>query len=447
MKRKNNAKELLIEYLLSKPNENISREEIIKQTGISKSRLSELVKEIRADGYEITTPNRSGIIRLESSNTISFDITPKEVRQWLIILALSKSGTATYMELVCSILSIADSTYLYDEITTNDNYTDMDILEYLQKYNPGAKQDIDNFLPLPTLRKDLHALIEIGYVDKKRVQYKNGIHVVYSVSEKSPAILFESDAELYDFMIFYDNFKCPLSNTVPLESLYKKTKCIYDWESYDSATQIYGKSNRIDMNQLNYLKDFIRYPYKTKSLHVNYLSREGEMILTVDSGLLFYSVETNCFYLLCTNTSDKNIMQLRLDRIASIREGLTKNRNYRSLHFLNIYDEMFSAAYDSKKTHVKVLFQDFGNIRERLTSLHNKRKLSKLYEIEPLTDDIPHSIVYEDDLRGISAFSRYLRSFGSSALVLEPIELRELMIESNKKILNNYEVIANENKQ
>ena len=350
------------------------------------------------------------------------------------------------MELVWSILSIADSKYLYDVITTDKNYSDMAILEYLNHSASSVKYDIDQFLPLPTLRKDLHSLIENGYIDKRRIQYKNGSHVVYSISEKSPAILFESEYELYNFMVFYDNFKSSLSNTAPLESLYKKITSIYDWESYDNATQIYGKSNRIDNKQLDHLNNFVKHPYKTKALIIDYLGREGVIKLGIDSGLLFYSVETNNFYLLCKKISDGNIMQLRLDRIVSIEEGESKNKNYRSLEFLNIYEEMFSASYDSAKTHVKVLFQNFGNIEERLSALHSKRKLSKLYKTEPLSDDIPHSIIYEDDLRGISAFSRYLRSFGSSALVLEPVELRELMIQSNQKILNNYEVISNENK-
>lgn len=446
MKKKNISKELLIEYLLSKPGEDIKREEIIERTGISKSRLSELINEIRSDGYVISTPNRSGIVRLEASSIIAQNITPKEVRQWLIILALSKSGIATYMELVWSILSIADSKYLYDVITTDKNYSDMAILEYLNHSASSVKYDIDQFLPLPTLRKDLHSLIENGYIDKRRIQYKNGSHVVYSISEKSPAILFESEYELYNFMVFYDNFKSSLSNTAPLESLYKKITSIYDWESYDNATQIYGKSNRIDNKQLDHLNNFVKHPYKTKALIIDYMGREGVIKLGIDSGLLFYSVETNNFYLLCKKISDGNIMQLRLDRIVSIEEGESKNKNYRSLEFLNIYEEMFSASYDSAKTHVKVLFQNFGNIEERLSALHRKRKLSKLYKTEPLSDDIPHSIIYEDDLRGISAFSRYLRSFGSSALVLEPVELRELMIQSNQKILNNYEVISNESK-
>lgn len=393
-----------------------------------------------------TTPNRSGIVRLETEKNINTDITPKEVRQWLIILTLSKLGIATYIELICGILSIADSVYLYNGISTDDNYSDMDILEYLKEYNSGVKYDIDQNLPLPTFRKDLQALIQDGLIEKKRVQYKGGIHVIYSISEKSPAVLFESEDELFDFMTFYDTFKNSLSNMKPLETLYKKCANIYDWASYDSAAQIYGKSNRIDKQQLKYLNDYIKYPYKTKTLKLNYLARDGAMELIIASGLIFYSVETNCFYLLCSNMDTKSIMSLRLDRIASIREGDEKNKIYRSNTFLNIYEEMFSASYEPEKTHVKVIFQDFGNIRERLSALHNKRKFSKLYDISPLSEEIPHSIVYEDDLRGLSAFARYLRSFGSSALVVEPSSLQALMIRSNRLILKNYEVLTDENK-
>ncbi len=186
------------------------------------------------------------------------------------------------------------------------------------------------------------------------------------------------------------------------------------------------------------MHSFIQYPYKTNTLDINYRSRNGVMDITISAGLLFYSTETNCFYLLCTNNEDKSIMQLRLDRINTIKENKEKNRNFRSIAYLNMYEEMFSTSFEPEKTHVKVLFQDFGNIKEQLTHLHNKRKFSKLYEITPISPEIPHNIIYEDDLRGLSAFSRFLRSFGSSALVLEPSNLQELMIQSNQKILKKY---------
>jgi predicted transcriptional regulator/biotin operon repressor len=442
MKQKNNSKKILIEYLQSHAGKDIPRDEIISQLGISKSRLSELINELCDDGYEIVTPPRSGIVRLESSPEAAPDITREDVRQWLIILALSRLGHATYIELVRSILSITDSAYLENEIDTGDNYTPTDIMNYLEEHSPSTADDIRQFLPLATLRKDLKKLTASGFVEKSESNDKGRKSTVYSISGKSPTILFENSNEISRFMDFYDNFRDSLSNKEPLESLHEKAAVICGWESFDRAARIYGKSNRMTNDQLEHLKKFIEYPYTTKTLHINYSS--GDTELDVDSGLLFYSVETNHFYLLCRNTATEIIKPLRLDRIKSVQEGETENKCYGSSEFLNIYEEMFSAAFEEKK-HVKVLFDDFGNIKERLELLHKKRKHSQLYEIKP-RPDVPYSIVYEDDIRGMSDFSRYLRSFGSSAIVVEPAELRDQMIASNQKILNNYGVTIDENK-
>ncbi len=440
MAKKNNSKNILIEYLVSNSDLQITRDEIISNTGISKSRLSELINDLRSDGYDILTPNRSGTVQLNTSKSLVQNITPKDVRQWIILFSLSKLGAATYIELVCSILSIIDSTYLYDKIETETNYSDMDILEYLNDFNSAAKKDIDFYLPLPTFRKDLNSLINLGLVDKKRTMYKEGMHIIYSISEQSPSMLFESEDELYDFMMYYDNFKKSLSNNTVLDSLYSKISNIYDWESYDGVTHIYGKANSIDYAQLNHLNQFIKHPYKTKSLEIKYLSQKGELNLTINAGLLFHSVETNCFYLLCRNVLNSEIMQLRLDRMLDIKDSNDKNDYFRAAEVLSIYEEMFSGSYEPQKVHVKILFQNFGNIKEKLSSLNSKRKYSKLYEIEQIDPEIPHTIVYEDDIRGLSAFSRFIRSFGSSALVLEPLELKEALILSNQKVLENYEV-------
>ena len=91
MKKVNNSKEKLIKYMQSHQGTDISRNTIIEQTKISKSRLSELIKELRKDGYSISTPNRSGIVRLDSSNTIQKDISAKHVRQWILLFVLSQT--------------------------------------------------------------------------------------------------------------------------------------------------------------------------------------------------------------------------------------------------------------------------------------------------------------------------------------------------------------------
>lgn len=434
MKKKNNAKELLINYLLSNKGSDILRESIIKDTGISKSRLSELINELRSDGYEISTPNRSGIVRLESSDILIDSFTNKHIRQWLILLILSKNLQATFSEIIGKLLSLADSSYMYENINFDENYSDMDIIEYLNSNNRTLIEDINQYLSIPTLRKDLSELCGLDLIERKRVQYKDGIHVVYSLTEKAPRILFESEDELYDFMIFYDNCK-----DSTLESIQTKASKIYDWDTYDTATHIYGKSTHIDKAQLSALNRFTSYKYKEKALIIEYTGINGPISIQINSGLIFYSMETSCFYLLCLNITENMIAQLRLDRIDHIAELPEKNPSYRSLEIMRIYTEMFSASYSPTLSHVKVIFQEFGNIPERVKSLHKRRKNSKLYTLESPIEGIPHTLVYEDDVRGLSAFSRYVRSFGSSALVIEPKELQDNLINSFSHVLANYE--------
>lgn len=434
MKQKANSKQILINYLVENKGIDISRESIIKATGLSKSRLSELINELRADGYEISSPNRSGVVRLESNDTLIENFSNKHIRQWLILFVISKNEQATYSEIIGGLLSLADSSYMYEELNFDENYTDMDIIEYLNSNDKILIEDINQFLSIPTMRKDLSELCGLGLIEKKRIQYKKGIHVVYALTEKSPRILFEREEELYNFMIFYDNCK-----DYTLESIQKKATEIYDWDAYDTATQIYGKSTHIDKSQLESLNRFISFLYKERSLHIEYTGINGSISLQINSGLLFYSMETSCFYLLCFNVTENMIAQLRLDRITFIEELPEKNSSYRSPEIMRIYDEMFSASYSTTLSHVKVLFQDFGNISERVNSLHKKRKNSKLYTLETPIEGIPHTLVYEDDIRGLSAFSRYIRSFGSSALVIEPKELQENLKGSFSRILTNYE--------
>lgn len=439
MKRKTNAKEKLINFLSAPDHVGvpITREEVSKKTGISKSRLSELINSLRSDGYSISTPNRSGLIILEPGQQLAdCSFTSRNVRQWLILFVLSKKNNATYVELIGGILSLVDS--FYETMDLEDNYSDTDIIKYLKEADTSLFDDINQFLPLPTLRKDLFELCEEGIVEKKRLHHKDGFHFVYSLTEKSPRVLFEPEDELYEFINYFDSFKDSYIGT-PLQSIYKKITKIYDWEAYNMSKQIYGRINQIDQKQLDALNLLLSHPYKTKCLNVDYRKDNNLISISVCPGIIFYSIETSCFYLLCIDREDNTVRQLRLDKIQSITDTDEKNSSYRSQKFQDIYEEMFSSAYSHELTHVKILFQDFGNIRERIEALHKKRKKAKLYSLETPIKGLPHTIVYEDDIRGLSAFARYIRSFGSSALVVEPPNLRDSLINSYKKIKHNYE--------
>lgn len=442
MKRKNNSKEKLIKYLLDRPGIDIPRQNIINDTNISKSRLSELIHSLRDEGYQITTPNRSGIVRLEYTENLKFDFSVKDIRQWLILLSLSKLEKATYYEMIICIISLYDSAYSNTNISIDGNYTDTDIRKYLSEKNPTLSKDLHNFFPLSTFRKDLRELIEFGYIERKKEFYKSKKHMIYHLSEKAPIILFESSEKLYNFIDYFNHLKTSISNSVPLQSIYNKVIKIYDFYPDESNFHLSGKSNKIDRKQLGLLNYFFKHPYKTQQLFLKYRHRSDHTIekISIETELIFYSVETNCFYILVRDVIKNKILQLRLDGIISIKDKKEPNHHFRCPEILQSYKEMFSASYEEHCTHVKVLFQDFGNVKNRIESLCKTRENAKFYKCEKKIKGIPHDYIYEDDLRGISSFSRYLRSFGSCALVLEPKELQQIMIRSYKNIIRNYEV-------
>ena len=267
MKEKKDSKNKLIEYLNNHANEELSRDAIIADTGISKSRLSELINSLKSDGYTIETPNRSGIIRLVSPSKISEELSAKDIRQWLILLSLSVSKESSFVEIISFLMSILDSVYR-DHINFENHYSDMDILHFLEDNNIELKDDLSTYLPLPTFRKDLSELCDKGYVIKKKVSSLRGNNsrTVYYLSDTSPRILQYSDSELSrkekihqtahqntevinEFLYYSENHRD--SFPVPLKAFCDKLYSLYDWDPEKSRIRSFGKVIRSMMNSWN----------------------------------------------------------------------------------------------------------------------------------------------------------------------------------------------------
>ena len=126
-----------------------------------------------------------------------------------------------------------------------------------------------------------------------------------------------------------------------------------------------------------------------------------------------------------------NVMKIKN---ISIARGI-KNDIFEPPRYLRMAEEMFQISVDPL-VHVKVEFQDFGNIGLKLENLLRKRKNAKLYSC---TDGkFEKGYIYEDDIRGLNDFARFLRKFGSSVYVREPEELRKTMVFSLNRTLEKY---------
>ncbi len=222
---------------------------------------------------------------------------------------------------------------------------------------------------------------------------------------------------------------------------YTKINRLINLEEGDSNSHRYGKINDISTEQIETFNAFIRNNYKTNIIQFESGYGESQIKSEFAVGLLFYSVETSCFYALGENITSKRIESRRIDRIRNIETLKEKNYCFQSNKFYKIYEEIFSSSYEQNVSHVKVLVQDFGNIINRFNDLCKSRKCATLRPIESPPPACIYTHVYEDDIRGLSDFSRYLRTFGMSVLAVSPPELKEKMINTYIKTIERYEEI------
>ncbi|MBQ7265680.1 MAG: WYL domain-containing protein [Firmicutes bacterium] len=139
----------------------------------------------------------------------------------------------------------------------------------------------------------------------------------------------------------------------------------------------------------------------------------------------------NWLYLM---SSDLNLY--RLDRIKDgyIRKLTEKSPSNTETDPKEKYIWGAYVAKDEKPQHVKLkIYNETSNIISKIkqdTALRSKT--CKLYEENG-------DYYYEDDIIDINQFQRWLRSYGSSITVIEPENLRNVIIEKAKEALELYE--------
>ena len=255
MALKSDYKTAVLEFLHKHPNENVTRDELINSTNISKSRLSEVLQSIRKDGYAIATPPRSGIIRLEINNTSDNlplpSIKDSDIRKWLILFLLSKYEKLTFRELLLKILSLKDMNYeqskiLIDSDTGQKPYDNNNLIKSIRnnsecKYDNSVAKDI---ISVTSFRNDLKELRDEGLVILSRSD-----HTTYHLSNKAPVIITISGDSLFEFCYKYEDMVSATSDIEPRKHVYNKIKELINFESDDIRHSRFGRSNNISRNQ------------------------------------------------------------------------------------------------------------------------------------------------------------------------------------------------------
>ena len=147
-------------------------------------------------------------------------------------------------------------------------------------------------------------------------------------------------------------------------------------------------------------------------------------------GLVYYWFH-DMWYLVATCCTAHEIRHFRVDRIAGI--AVTNKRfQYPSEFDLSDYVSGMWGVYAGEPTRVRVRFFDEMNVLARLRAEIADRPSACLTQVDTGVWELV------DTVGGLSEFRVWLRSFGSSALVIEPECLRMQLIESAMRMRDMY---------
>lgn len=143
--------------------------------------------------------------------------------------------------------------------------------------------------------------------------------------------------------------------------------------------------------------------------------------------LVYYELE-NKFYLL--GQYNNELMTYDLEKFIEVKVANEHFEDKLNLNF-NEYLAKNWGMETSDPVKVKIKFIKEANVEDKV-----KRDLER--RIYKVIEDYEDCFIYSDEVVGINSFKQWLRSFGSSAIVIEPKELRDHMIESAKRALEYY---------
>lgn len=134
------------------------------------------------------------------------------------------------------------------------------------------------------------------------------------------------------------------------------------------------------------------------------------------------------------------LLRFRIDYIAHFEKGDKVPSTKMSQLLRQCEEELknsWCVTYTPELTTVKVLFE-FDHAFDKENFI--KKKVEEQGQWGTITKEFENgSFLWEISVRGFSEIAPWLRSFGKSAIVIEPMELREKMIEDWKAVLQQYE--------
>ncbi len=303
---------------------------------------------------------------------------------------------------------------------------------YIRNVYNGMPEDVDK-TGKQLQERLVRTLIPAMLNDKLIVEKENG---TYMISEQAPVTLPLMAEDAYDILDQLHYFGPAHPFAKDLRSVEEKLSIALTDDSNperDNTYRMTGKKELEDAKVQSFMELLKDVPLRDHTVQVTYQTRDGgKKTMEMYPGLLCYVTDKNQLFLMGKDMNEKD-MVLRCDRIEAMTPGEAENRWYQSPYFQKMQEEMFSISTEPVQ-HVVVEFDNMFSIRDKIGRMMQHRSHATLRR----SGDV---LIYEDEIRGMEDFAKYLRQYGQSARVRSPENLRRIMLRSAERTLERYKEV------
>lgn len=195
--------------------------------------------------------------------------------------------------------------------------------------------------------------------------------------------------------------------------------------TFDQATNLF--INKVGINAIAILTQLQIFAENNFQVKIKYLKPEEKVTeeRIIDPYIIFQADKN--WRLLANHNG--TIKQFLLNNIKSIEK---LDKKFKPISFDEI-EEIFRTSFKcwlgKEKINVKLKF---------LPPWTDRLKPRKLMELEKVTENPDGSIIYETIVNSTNEIASWIVSRGKGVVVLEPIELKELVIKLANEVLENY---------
>lgn len=359
----------------------------------------------------------------EKKRTVYKHVVTEGIEKLIVLLTLQKSKDGmTFDDLFDEYIAFADESSIF--LMTKEEKA---------RFYKNKKE---------TIKTRCEELVSGGFVDYDKKQK------IYSIPKNAPVLLNIDMDTVDEYLYAIRAFGATYALGNKLKSVEEKLAMISGetQRSEDDNYIIVGSkinNNPKVMECLQILEDI---PYDRYAIKVTVKGKP----VTIKVGLVVYTADKDKLYIIGKSGKEKFRIIDTEDMVSADEKGAmesaievlkdTPNDIYQSPEYIRIYNESFSLSTEAPQ-HVVVEVKEFGNLRHKFEVLKLQRNRFEIRsEMQPAKiyqkDD--ETFVYEDDIRGMSDFAKYLRRFGRSVKVLEPESLRKMMLDDVERLEEVY---------